>query len=109
MGEEEDVGTTCAVFSQEFRRTRYSGSRGLGGPGLTGVVRAADAHGICLKHPSSPGPFRRLTGEGVCLVGSQPTALEVRQHPSRPAAPEVMEPEGSQTGLTCLSQFIKSI
>ena len=57
MREEEGVGTACDVFSQEFERMRYSGSRGLGGPGLTDVVRAAGAHGTCLKHPSSPGPF----------------------------------------------------
>lgn len=84
--EEEDVGTTCNVFSQEFQRTRYSGSRGLDGPGLTGVVWAAGAHGTCLKHPSSPGPFRWGCAAGA---GSQVKACvlwEVSPLPWRSAS-----------------------
>ena len=36
--------------------------RDQGRPGLAGVVRAAGAHGVCLRHSSSLGPFRWSSG-----------------------------------------------
>lgn len=107
----------CVFFSQGVSEDEVFREQRTGRPGLTGVVRAADAHGICFKHRSSLRPFPL---EAVRLV---PPLTEVkatvlwrvahcpggRQHPSRPAAPRSWNQKAHRLDSHACHSLLESI